>query len=97
MANICVRDLPTVPRKKRGDPATSSTFNYLIYDQVSRQPRPEAIMIADIKMISLVNSRGTWTPAKSRNKDKIENPVQIENLNRKHADFYAPIGFVVGA
>ena len=52
--------------------------------------------MADVKMISLVNSRGTWTPAKSRNKDKIENPglVQQEQIkNRKHANFYAPIGF----
>ena len=80
--------------QKRGDLAILSTSNYLIYDQVSRQPRSEAI--ADVKMISLVNSRGTWTPAKSRNKDKIENPglVQQEQIkNRKHADFYAPIGF----
>ncbi len=47
-------------------------------------------------MVSLVNSHGTWTPAPSTRKDKIENPslVKQEQIkNRKHADFYAPIGF----
>ena len=80
--------------QKRGDLAISSTSNYLIYDQVSRQPRSQAI--ADIKMVSLVNSQGTWSSATSRHKNKIENPtlVQQEQIkNRKHADFYAPIGF----
>ena len=59
-------------------------------DSVSRQPRSQAI--ADIKVVSLVNSQGTWTPAIS----KIENPglVQQEQIkNRKHAPFYAPFGF----
>ena len=80
--------------QKRGDLAISLPSNYLIYDQVSRQPRTQAI--ADIKMVSLVNSQGTWTSAISRHKNKIENPtlVQQEQIkNRKHADFYAPIGF----
>ena len=81
--------------QKRGDLAIlSSSSSYLIYDQVSRQPRSEAI--ADVKMVSLVNSVGTWTQAKSRTKDKIENPgliLQEQIKNRKHADFYAPIGF----
>ncbi len=48
-------------------------------------------------MVSLVNSQGTWTPARSRNKNEIENPglVQQEQIkNRKHSNFYAPIGFV---
>ncbi len=74
--------------QKRGDLAISSTSNYLIYDQVSRQPRSQAI--ADIKMVSLVNSQGTWSSATSRHKNKIENPalVQQEQIkNRKHADF----------
>ena len=48
-------------------------------------------------MISLVNSRVTWAPAKRKKiNDKIENPglVQQEQIeNWKHADFYAPIGF----
>ena len=47
-------------------------------------------------MVPLVNSMGTWTHAKSRTKDKIENPglvLQEQIKNRKHADFYAPIGF----
>ena len=49
-------------------------------------------------MVSLVNSRVTWAPAKSGNKDKIENPglVQQEQIkNRKHwyADLYDLIGF----
>ena len=47
-------------------------------------------------MVSWVNSQGTWAPATSTRKDKIENPglVQQEQIkNRKHADFYAPIGF----
>ena len=95
MTNRCASDTPTSLHKREEIlQSVLSTSNYLIYDQVSRQPRSEAI--ADIKMISLVNSRGTWTPAKSRNKDKIENPglVQQEQIkNRKHADFYAPIGF----
>ena len=80
--------------QKRGDLAILSDSNYLLYDQVSRQPRSQAI--ADIKMVSLVNSQGTWAPATSTRKDKIENPglVQQEQIkNRKHADFYAPIGF----
>jgi len=47
-------------------------------------------------MVSLVNSQGTWTPATSRHKNKIEKPglVQQEQIkNRKHTEFYAPIGF----
>jgi hypothetical protein len=47
-------------------------------------------------MVSLVNSQGTWTPATSRSKNKIENPgpAQQEQIkNRKHTDFYAPNGF----
>ena len=47
-------------------------------------------------MVSLVNSRGTWVLAQSRHKDKIENPglvQQRQSENRKHADFYAPVGF----
>ncbi len=66
----------------------------MIYDQVKRQPKHQAI--ADIKMVSLVNSQGTWTAATRRNKDKIENPglVQQEQTKyRKHAEFYSPIGY----
>ena len=47
-------------------------------------------------MVSLVNSRGTWSPAQSRHKNKLENLslVQQEQIKiTKHADFYAPIGF----
>ncbi len=71
-----------------------SAPNFLIYDSVSRQSRSQAI--ADIKMVSLVNSQGTWAPATSRNRNKLENPglVQQEHIkNRKHSNFYAPIGF----
>jgi hypothetical protein len=80
--------------QKRGDLAILSTSNYLIYDQISCQPRSQAI--ADIKMVSLVNSQGTWSPAISRHKNKLENPslVQQEHIkDRKHAAFYAPLGF----
>lgn len=80
--------------QKRGDLAILSTSDYLIYDQVSRQPRSQAI--ADIKMVSLVNSQGTWTPAINRNKNKLENPTLLQQeaiKDKKHADFYAPIGF----
>ncbi len=80
--------------QKRGDLAILSAHNLLVYDSVSRQPRSQAI--ADIKVVSLVNSHGTWTPAISRNKNKIENPgvvQQEQSKNRKHAPFYAPIGF----
>ena len=80
--------------QKRGDLAILSAPNFLIYDSVSCQPRSQAI--ADIKVVSLVNSQGTWTPAISRHKNKIENPglVQQEQIkNSKHAPFYAPIGF----
>jgi hypothetical protein len=79
--------------QERGDLAILSSSCYLIFDQISRQPRSQAI--ADVKMVSLVNSLGTWTQAKSRAKDKIENPglvLQEQIKNRKHADFYAPIG-----
>jgi hypothetical protein len=78
--------------QKQGDLAILSASNFLIFDSVSRQPRSKAI--ADIKIV--VNSQGTWTPARSHNKNKIENPglVQQEQIkNSKHADFYAPIGF----
>jgi hypothetical protein len=71
-----------------------SAPNFLIYDSVSCQPQSQAI--ADIKVVSLVNTHCTWTPAISRNKNKIENPglVQQEQIkNCKHAPFYAPIGF----
>ena len=47
-------------------------------------------------MVSLVDSQGTWTPARSRHKDKIENPglVQQEQIKiNKHAAFYSPIGY----
>jgi hypothetical protein len=80
--------------QKRGDLAILSAPTFLVYDSVSCQPRSQAI--ADIKVVSLVNSQSTWTPATSRNKNKIENPglVQQEQIkNRKHAEFYAPIGF----
>jgi hypothetical protein len=80
--------------QKRGDLAILSTSNYLIHDQISCQPRSQAI--ADIRMVSLVNSQGTWSPAISRHKNKLENPslVQQENIkDRKHAAFYAPLGF----
>ena len=80
--------------QKRGDLAILSDKNYVIYDQVSRQPRHQAI--ADIKMVSLVNSQGTWTAATRKNKGKIENPglvQQEQTKNRKHAEFYAPIGY----
>ncbi len=49
--------------QKRGDLAMLSTKDYLIYDQISKQPLSQAI--ADIKMVSLVNSLGTWTQATS--------------------------------
>jgi hypothetical protein len=44
--------------QKRGDLAILSDSNYLVYDPVSRQPRSQAI--ADIKIVSLVTSQGTW-------------------------------------
>ena len=83
--------------QKRGYLASAilSSSSYLIFDPVSRQHRSEAI--ADVKMVSLVNSMSARTQAKSsRTKDKIENPglvLQEQIKNRKHADFYAPIGF----
>jgi hypothetical protein len=71
--------------------AILSAPNFLIYDPVSRQPRSQAI--ADIKIVSLVNSLGTWASATSRNKNKVENPGLVQQIkNRKHAEFYAPIG-----
>ena len=80
--------------QKRGDLANLSSSSYLIFYQISHQPRSEAV--ADVIMVSLVNSMGTWTQARSRTKDKIENPglvMQEQIKNQKHADFYAPIGF----
>ena len=80
--------------QKRGDLAILSDKNYVIYDQVKHQPKYQAI--ADIKMVSLVNSQGTWTAATRRNKDKIENPglvQQEQTKNRKHAAFYSQIGY----
>jgi hypothetical protein len=80
--------------QKRGDLAILSARDYLIYDQISKQPLSQAI--ADVKMVSLVNSQGTWTQATSRHKDKIENPgliLQEKIKNQKHAAFYSPIGF----
>jgi hypothetical protein len=80
--------------QKRGDLAILSTSPYLIYDQVSRQPRSQAI--ADIKMVSLVNSESLGT-AISRFKNKVENPtlVQQEKIkDSKHAYFYASIGLL---
>ncbi len=53
-----------------------SAPNFLIYDSVSRQPCLQAI--ADIKMVSLVNSQSTWAPAANRNKNKIENPALVQ-------------------
>jgi hypothetical protein len=49
--------------QKRGDLAILSAHDYLIYDQISKQPLSQAI--ADMKMVSLVNSQGTWTQATS--------------------------------
>jgi hypothetical protein len=75
--------------KKRGDLAILSAHDYLIYDQISKQPLSQAI--ADIKMVSLINSQGTWTQATSRHKDKIENPgllLQEKIKNQKHAAFF---------
>ena len=43
--------------KKRGDIAIFSNSDFRFYDPISRDA------IADIKMVSLVNSQGTWTPA----------------------------------
>ena len=68
-----------ISSQKRGDLSILSTSNYHIYDQVSRQPRSEAIF--DTKMVSLVNSRGTWTPAKSRNKDKLKTLTLFSDLS----------------
>jgi hypothetical protein len=79
--------------QKRGYLAILSAPNFLIYS-VSCHQRSRAI--ADTKMVSLVNSQGTWVPATSRNKNKIENPglIQQEQFkNLKRTDFYAPIGF----
>jgi hypothetical protein len=47
--------------QKRGDLAILSASNFLIFDSVSRQPRSQPI--AEIKLVSLVNSQGSWTPA----------------------------------
>ena len=80
-----------ISSRMRGDLSILSTSNYPIYDQVSRQPRSEAF--ADIKMVSLVNSRGTWTPAKSRNEDTLENSDLVQEEQIKNRNFYAPIGF----
>ncbi len=87
--------MPTFLPRRTGDLAILSAQNYVIYDQVSHQPRPQAI--ADTKRVSLVNSQGTWTSATSRNKVKFENPglvLQEQIKNWKHSNFYAPIGFV---
>jgi hypothetical protein len=90
------RNFSHLSSQKRGDLAILSDSNYLVYDPVRSQPRSQAI--ADIKMarVSLVNSQGTWAPATSARKNKIENPslvLQEQIKNRKHADFYAFIGF----
>jgi hypothetical protein len=82
------RQFSHLSSQKRGDLAIFSASNFLIFDSVSRQPRSQAI--ADNKTVSLVNSQGNWTPARSRNKNKIENPglvQQEQKKNRKHADF----------
>ena len=80
--------------KKRGDLAITYSSDWQLYDPVSRQPRSD--FIVDVKMVSPVNSRGTWSPAQSLHKTKLENPslVQQEQIKiRKRANFYAPIGF----
>ncbi len=80
--------------QKQGDLAILSASNFLIFDSVSSQPRLQAI--ADIKTVSLVNSQGTWTTARSCNKNKIKNPGLDQQEQIKTAStqiFYAPIGF----
>ena len=80
--------------QERGDLAILSAHDYLFYDQISKQPLSQAI--ADIKMVSLVNSQGTWTQAIRRHKDKIENSgllLQEKIKNQKHVSFHSPIGF----
>ena len=67
--------------KKRADLAITFSSDSQLYDPVSRQPRSD--FIADVKMVSLVNSRGTWSPAQSRHKNKLENPSLCScNRNR---------------
>jgi hypothetical protein len=82
----------------RGDLAILSDSNYPVYDQVNSHPRSQTI--TDIKMMSLVNSQGTWSPVTSEHKDKIVSPILVlqEHIKiRKHADFYAPFGFAFSA
>ncbi len=69
--------------QKRGYLAISSALNFLIFDSVSRQPRSQAI--ADIKMVSLVSSQGTWTPTHSHSKNKIENPGLFQHAQKTYA------------
>ncbi len=88
----CVDYMPTFLQRREETLQFYQLKTMWYYDQVSCQPQPQAI--ADIKMVSLVNSKWTWTSATSRNKEKIENPglVQQEQIkNQKHTDCYAPI------
>ena len=79
--------------KKRRDLAIVSSFAYEVFDAISRLACNQAI---DIKIVSLVDFRVTWTETRSQNKDKIENPGLFQQQvvkNSKHAAFYAPTGF----
>ena len=74
--------------QKRGDLAILWDSEFQFLDPISRRPWTDAI--ADVKVVFLVNSHGTWTPAQSPHKDKIENPglVQQEQIkNHKHTAF----------
>ena len=78
--------------KKRRDLAIVSSFAHQVFDAISCLARTQAI---DIKIVSLVDFRVTWTETRSQHKDKIDpGLVQQEVVkNRKHAAFYAPTGF----
>jgi hypothetical protein len=73
--------------------AILSAHYFLIYNQISKQPHLQAI--ADIKMVSLINSQDTWTQATTRHMDKIQKPgllLQEKIKNEKHAAFSSSAG-----
>ena len=80
---------------KRGDLAIPDTDGDItVYDPINRVHRPEFII--DVKMVSLVNGKGTWAPVINAAKNKAENPglTQQEKIKiDKHRPFYAVLGY----
>jgi hypothetical protein len=64
------QQLSHLSSQKRGDFAILSTNDYLMYDQISKQSLSQAI--AYIKLVSLVDSQGSWSQAISRQRTRLK-------------------------